>query len=45
VTIRGRTLVVTEDGKRCERQLDDDQLLACYRGTFGIDLARLPSER
>lgn len=42
VTVRSRTLIVTEEGQRTERDLDGDELLACYRETFGIDLPRLP---
>jgi N-hydroxyarylamine O-acetyltransferase len=38
VTLRARTLIVTEDGSRTERDLDDAELQACYRDTFGIDL-------
>lgn len=41
-TISGRTLIVTHDAQRTERDLDDDALLACYRDTFGIDLPRVP---
>jgi N-hydroxyarylamine O-acetyltransferase len=43
-TIRGRTLIATAGGVRHERQLGDDELLACYRETFGIDLERLPPQ-
>ena len=44
-TLRGRTLIVAEDGSRLERQLDDDDLLACYRDTFGIELQHPPGPR
>jgi N-hydroxyarylamine O-acetyltransferase len=42
VTLRSRTLIVTEDGHRTERELDGGELLACYRENFGLDLPRLP---
>lgn len=42
VTVSGRTLIVTEDGARSERDLDDAELLECYRETFGLHLPRLP---
>jgi N-hydroxyarylamine O-acetyltransferase len=42
-TLRGRTLIVTTNGNRVEREIvDDAELLACYRNTFGLDLPRLP---
>jgi N-hydroxyarylamine O-acetyltransferase len=44
-TLSGRTLVVTENGSRRERELADDELLACYRDTFGIELPRPPELR
>jgi N-hydroxyarylamine O-acetyltransferase len=43
VTISGRTLITTEDGRRTERVVDsDDELLDLYRRHFGIGLDRLP---
>jgi N-hydroxyarylamine O-acetyltransferase len=42
LTLRAHTLIVTEDGRRTEEELDDDRLLACYHKTFGIDLPRVP---
>jgi N-hydroxyarylamine O-acetyltransferase len=42
VTIRGRTMIVTSDGRREECTLTDRELLDAYRREFGIELARLP---
>lgn len=42
VTLRGRTLITTTDGSRIEWDLADDELLACYRDTFDLELSRLP---
>lgn len=42
VTVSGRTLIVTEDGVRTERDLEDEELRERYRDTFGLDLPRLP---
>jgi N-hydroxyarylamine O-acetyltransferase len=42
VTVRGRTLIVTSDGRRDERTLTDRELLEAYRRRFGIELERLP---
>lgn len=42
VTIRSRTLIVTDDGQREERTLDDGELLDTYRQRFGIELDHLP---
>lgn len=43
VTISGRTLIITEDGRRTERLVDsDDELLDLYRRHFGIVLDRVP---
>jgi N-hydroxyarylamine O-acetyltransferase len=38
VTLRGRTLITTTDGSRVERNLEDGDLLACYRDTFDLEL-------
>ncbi len=43
VTLRDRTLIVSEDGGRQERELEsDDELRRCYRDSFGLDLHLLP---
>jgi N-hydroxyarylamine O-acetyltransferase len=42
VTVRGRTLIVTRDGRREERTLTDPELLDAYQQEFGIELDRLP---
>ncbi|MFJ8695473.1 arylamine N-acetyltransferase family protein [Streptomyces roseolilacinus] len=43
VTLSGRRLVTTEDGRRTERPLADDaELLAAYREHFGVRLDRPP---
>ena len=42
VTIRGRTLIVTDGGRRDERTLSDTELRDAYRNYFGIQLERLP---
>ncbi|GAA2494327.1 arylamine N-acetyltransferase family protein [Streptomyces gobitricini] len=44
VTLSGRKLVTTADGRRTERTLEgDDETLAAYRDLFGIVLDRLPA--
>jgi N-hydroxyarylamine O-acetyltransferase len=42
-TISGRRLILTADGHRTERELDDAQLRQAYREHFGIVLDRLPA--
>ncbi|MGA5555418.1 arylamine N-acetyltransferase family protein [Streptomyces lavendulocolor] len=43
VTLSGRKLVTTADGRRTERTLEgDDEILAAYRDLFGIVLDRVP---
>jgi N-hydroxyarylamine O-acetyltransferase len=44
ISLSGRRLIVTVDGQRSERHLeDDDELLAAYREHFGIVLDRVPT--
>jgi N-hydroxyarylamine O-acetyltransferase len=43
VTIVGSTLIITEDGRRTETPLSDQQLLVEYRDRFGIELDRVPA--
>lgn len=44
VTLSGRTLITTTGAERTERVLDDDaEVLAVYRGTFGITLGTVPA--
>ncbi|MFD7442193.1 arylamine N-acetyltransferase [Streptomyces sp. NPDC059909] len=46
ITLSGRKLVTTVDGKREERQLGDDaEVLAAYRDHFGLVLDRVPEVR
>ena len=46
VSISGRTLIITADGARTERDLGDDvSVLAAYREHFGIELDRVPDVR
>ncbi|MFE7856320.1 arylamine N-acetyltransferase [Streptomyces sp. NPDC057403] len=47
ITLGGRTLKVTGgDGRREERELGtDEEVLAVYRETFGIELGRVPAVR
>lgn len=46
VTLTGRSLVTTEGGERRERPLDsDDEVLAAYRGHFGLELDQVPEVR
>jgi N-hydroxyarylamine O-acetyltransferase len=42
VTIRGRTMIVTNDRHREEHTLTDSELLDAYSRHFGIELTRLP---
>jgi N-hydroxyarylamine O-acetyltransferase len=42
ITVSGNTMITTEDGERAERDLSDDDLLAAYRGLFGIGLDTVP---
>jgi N-hydroxyarylamine O-acetyltransferase len=42
VTLSGNRLIHTEGGERRERLLDDTEVLAAYRGHFGITLDRVP---
>ncbi|MFD9739608.1 arylamine N-acetyltransferase [Umezawaea sp. NPDC059074] len=42
ITLSGNTMITTEAGERTERELSDDDLLAAYRGLFGIGLDTLP---
>jgi N-hydroxyarylamine O-acetyltransferase len=43
ITLSGDRLIVTEDGHRQERTLSGDvEILAAYRGYFGITLDRVP---
>jgi N-hydroxyarylamine O-acetyltransferase len=44
VSVAGRTLIRTSDGKREEQQLSSDEaVLAAYRDLFGISLSRVPA--
>jgi N-hydroxyarylamine O-acetyltransferase len=42
LTLAGHTLISTEDGRRTEVVLDDDEALEAYRTWFGVELDRLP---
>ena len=46
VSLSGRTLILTSDGARTERELGaDSEVLAAYRDHFGIVLDRVPAVR
>ena len=43
ISLSGRTLIMTSDGVRTQRELaDDDAVLGAYRGYFGVHLDRVP---
>ena len=42
VTLSGNKLIVTRDGERTQRTLEDSELLTAYKQHFGITLDRVP---
>lgn len=42
ITLSGASLITTEGDERHEQDLEQDELLAVYRDSFGVVLERLP---